>query len=135
MSEVIQVSDTMSTIGLRVRVEKGPVLKSAIANDETLSDDVTAPHYALGKRDKMGKIIQLGEVFHYLDYKGEKVWHVYALESEDEPVEGDPGATELITRFHRRGFYATRELAEAAALTLSETLPPLADGVDAADYQ
>ena len=82
--ELIQVRDT-------VRVEFGPVRKTAVATEELLSNSKTAGHYYAGmgvdpmtKQLKQGidafaKPIVLGEEMTYIDYKGVGAFHVYEL--------------------------------------------------------
>lgn len=101
-----------------VRIEQGPVLKTAVATEELLHDDNTAPHYhvgvrdmefldALGKpykvprigRDAKGNVIKLGEEFTYLDHggnatPGKRCFYIYKRrEIDPNPValeSGDP---------------------------------------------
>lgn len=89
MSKLVQVSP-------RVRVEPGPVRRTAVATEELLSDAVTARHYKptpkdpetgdfvrdkkggfIGPRDAAGKPIVLGEEMTYLDWRGKRVWKIY----------------------------------------------------------
>jgi hypothetical protein len=85
----------------QIRIEEGPKLRTAVANEELLHDDNTADHYyagvkdmhfldALGKpytqprlgRDAVGNVIKLGEEFTYLDRggkaaSGSKCFYIY----------------------------------------------------------
>jgi|WetSurMetagenome_2_1015567.scaffolds.fasta_scaffold199714_1 hypothetical protein len=70
--ELIQMTTT-------IRVESGPQRVCGIASKELLDNAVTAPHYAEGKRDALGKEIVLGEEMTYLDYYARCVWYVYTL--------------------------------------------------------
>ncbi len=76
-TDLIQVSEF-------VRVEKGFVLKRALATEELLDNLVTASHYKVGNRDAKNKLIELGKEIWYVDYKGPMVWYVFKafLDSE-----------------------------------------------------
>jgi hypothetical protein len=94
-----QVHEDLHELGPNVRIERGPELKSAVANEETTSDAVTAGHYHLPKRvalggnvlelvanDALGKPIRRGQTFHYLDHlkpRNEQGWYVYRRETEN----------------------------------------------------
>ena len=66
-------------ISPRVRVEPGPVRRTAVATEELLADTATAKHYEVGRRDAAGEPIELGKEMTYLDYKGPRVFKVYLL--------------------------------------------------------
>jgi hypothetical protein len=72
MSQVKQISP-------RVRVEPGPVRRTAVASEELLADEATAKHYQVGRRDAAGEPIELGKEMTYLDYRGARVFKVYLL--------------------------------------------------------
>ena len=111
--DVKRLNERLVEIDRCVRVERGPVMKTAIASAETLSDEVTASHYAIGKPDKLGKPIVEGEEFAYLDWKGAHAWHVYEL-CVEEWAGPEP-------QWRRRGYYADESEAMAAAGALATT--------------
>jgi len=91
-----RLGEQLVEIGGKVRIERGPKLKTGKATEELLSDDVTAKHYHLPRkvtnkdgstemvfaRDAKGKVIKHGEELTYLDWIGEHHWYVYALRTE-----------------------------------------------------
>lgn len=76
MAEVTRKGDRIE-IGDTVRVESGPALRRRKATDEALSNDATADHYQVGLSDALGKPIEAGAMFTYLDYYGPRVFYVY----------------------------------------------------------
>lgn len=104
----VEVNENLTEIDGRVRIESGPILKTAVATVQTLGDDVTAGHYTEGKRDARGKVIVLGEEFAYLDYRAAHGFYVYELvEAEGET-----------STWVERGCYEDRGEAVAAAENL-----------------
>jgi hypothetical protein len=97
----------MIEIGTMIRVENGPVRKTAMATAELLDDRVTAEHYKVGLPDAAGKIIVLGETMTYLDYYGPWVWYIYKYDEEE-------------CRWLPAGVETTKELALTAAHLLED---------------
>ena len=75
--------NTIIEIGDNVRIERGPVVKTAVATPELFASGTLAAHYAIGKRDKMGEVIVAGQPFTYLDWNGPHAFHVYEFCTED----------------------------------------------------
>lgn len=119
-----------TSFGKNVRVEPGPALVKAKADDKTLSNDVTAPHYQVGQRDAFGKEISAGEDFHYLDYlahaRGESAWYVYELQNEEVRDAGgnvmrdDDGKVLTQDRWVEVAAYPNKDAAHDAASRLQE---------------
>jgi hypothetical protein len=82
-------------VSARIRIERGPARKRAVANAALLADSATARHYYAGTRkerdpftgkpadkigrDAKGRRIAHGKVMKYLDWLGPPVWYVYTL--------------------------------------------------------
>lgn len=95
---ITKIGENITQIGDKVRVEVGPKLLEAIATEELLSDDVTAGHYQVGRRDSVGDIIVLGEPMKYLAWggrttPGEQSHYVYQV--TPRPVLDEAGAPVL----------------------------------------
>jgi hypothetical protein len=105
---VVEINEKLTEIDGRVRIESGPIAKTADATEALLADDATAGHYKVGQRDAVGKVIVLGEKMTYLDYFAEPGFYVYELVE----VEGGP------SRWTERSCHVTREAATAAANSL-----------------
>lgn len=103
--DIKRKSPTLTEIDGRIRVESGPVRRTAEATEEVLA---TLPdHYAVGKPDALGKTIALGEPMDFIDWLApERAFYVYEL------VDG---------RWQPRGAYATEDAALSAAATLATT--------------
>lgn len=99
-------------IGSTIRVENGPVRRTAEATEELLDNTRTATHYQVEEKDALGKSIVLGEDMTYLDYKGEWVWYVYHLEDDETAPDGKRWMTVSVED--------TKEDAMAAAEALEE---------------
>lgn len=104
---VVEINETLTEIDGRVRIESGPKRVVAVATNELLDDEVTASHYAAGKKDAVGKPIVLGEEMTYIDWMGERGWYVYEL------VEVDG-----IQQWAHRSYHADKADAAAAAQAL-----------------
>ncbi len=92
--KIERISDTVTEIEDRVRIESGPLRKQATATAEILSDDVTAKHYHEGGIDALGKKIVLGQPFDYIDWKNrERAFYVYILDTDGVWQRGDSFGT------------------------------------------
>lgn len=88
MSDIKKISDTITEIDGKVRIESGPARLRAKATKELLSDDVTATHYKVGAIDAVGKKIELGKEMTYIDWKSrDVVFYIYKLGKDDEGVQ------------------------------------------------
>ncbi len=95
------ISDHLCSFGEKVRIEKSPQLVELLCTDANLSDRITAPHYHIGARDALGRIIRPEDYGRPVDLslgkvsKGEKmvcldwrakfkpyVWRVYKWDGE-----------------------------------------------------
>lgn len=130
--DIQRFNDTLIQIGEKARCERGPLLKTAVAQAAFWEGDAQAreaaqmaalgtilmPQYQPGMPDKLNNVIVVGQEFAYLDWRGEHVWHVYELKTEMEAndVTGEP---EEITRWHRRGYKATEAEASADAMRIA----------------
>jgi hypothetical protein len=119
-----------------IRIEEGPVLKTAIATEELLKDEQTAPHYYVGVRpmtfydakgkpyevpaigrDALGKPIKLGEEMTYVDYvSGEREFKVY------RKVAVDPTSPTL-ENGDENPFYVPEHVRDGATLNNDGTPP------------
>lgn len=104
---VVRLNDTLIEIDGRARVERGPAPRTSIATKEILSDEVTAAHYQLGKRDANGVPIVEGQEFAWLDWLGQSVWYVYVLEGDGEQA-----------RWVEQGYHASEDAALTAATAI-----------------
>lgn len=92
----------------RVRIEEAVATKTAVATEELLSDEQTAPHYFAPRKistkdpvtgattetteystDAVGNRIVLGKSFVYRDYKAPRVQRVYVKASRNVVVDGE----------------------------------------------
>lgn len=95
------ISDRLCSFGEKVRIEKSPQLVELLCTDANLSDRKTSPHYHIGARDALGRIIRPEDSSRPVDLslgkvsKGEKmtcldwrakfkpyVWRVYKWDGE-----------------------------------------------------
>jgi hypothetical protein len=121
--EPLRVNEALVEIGDKVRVEAGPEMLTAIATETLLADDATASHYKVGRKDKLGRTIQIGQEMAYLDWLSPNVFHLYELSTEDETVELEGGPEiQSVTRWRRRGFYRSETEALAAGVALAEAI-------------
>jgi hypothetical protein len=133
MAEVTRNGDRIE-IGESVRIEKGPPLRRRKATTEALSDTATATHYQLGSLDALGKPIEEGKMFAFLDYFAEPVFYVFkrrAITAEDQQFALQPdGSTpplnddttnirEYTYIFEDRGTRATEDEAIELGLQLA----------------
>jgi hypothetical protein len=123
----------------QIRIEAGPVRKTAVATEELLHDDQTAPHYYAGTRprtfntpkgpitidapgiDSLGKEIKIGEPMTYLDHggrenPGERCFYI----SGKKPI--DP-AKETFDDGTRNPHYVPPHVRAGAALANDGTPP------------
>lgn len=63
-----------------IRIEAGPVRKTATATPALLTSGRLASHYKPGAPDALAQTIEMGKEFAYLDWKGMFVWKVYKRE-------------------------------------------------------
>jgi hypothetical protein len=113
--DIKKVSDTITEVDSKVRIEIGHVRRRAVATAELLSDAVTANHYAIGKRDAGGKPIELGQPFDYIDWKSaERAYYVYRLEAVNSPS----GKARAVSRWALQGVYPDYETALSQSITL-----------------
>lgn len=108
---VTRRGDTIVLGDDQIRIEEGPVRKTATATAELLHDDVTASHYYEGKkpmsfnkpdggtftvqaqgRDALGKLIEVGKPMTYLDHggnvePGSRCFYIYAKRPVDPTKE------------------------------------------------
>lgn len=125
---VVKLSDDLYEIGARVRVERGPLMKTAMASEALFNGDANRSaaevqraelnttlrgHYQLNAFDKLGKPIVPGREFAFLDWNGEWVWHVY--EFIGEPWTDPPNAP----AWRRRGHYSSKDEATVAAALIA----------------
>lgn len=118
--DVVRISDALIEINGCVRVDRGPLLKTAIASSELFASGVLADHYQIGGLDKLGAVIVEGQEFSYLDWRGDHVWHVYALTTEEEDLEG--GGTGMVERWRRRDWRATEAEASIVAAGIAHEM-------------
>jgi len=52
------LTETLCSLGEKVRVERGPQVVTLPCTDENLRDDVTHNHYKVGRRDAEGRLIR-----------------------------------------------------------------------------
>ena len=105
----------MLIVGSNIRIERGAALAKAVATPELLSNDKTAPHYAVGLQDAKGEFIEEGKEFHYLDFGGEAaegkyVYYVYKRR-ELTPEEQEARQTSYTYIYDEIGTRATEEAA------------------------
>lgn len=62
MAEQWLIPDKLCSFDEKVRVELGPQIIELDCTDTNLSNDVTAPHYRLGARDALGRIIRPDDI-------------------------------------------------------------------------
>lgn len=100
------VSDSITEIDDKFRVESGPVRRTEVATKELLKDDATATHYCEGAPDANGKKIEIGKKFDFIDWKSrERAFYVYALDSKGV--------------WQKKGAFATHDEAMSEAMTLA----------------
>lgn len=107
------VNDSLISVGEKVRIERGPLLKTATASAALFESGELADHYKLGALDKLGAVIVDGQEFSYLDWRGPHAWHVYELVAE-EWAGPEP-------KWRRRGAYETQAEAVSAATVIAQT--------------
>lgn len=142
------LNDNLYSIDEKVRVERGPQMIELECNDKNLSDKVTAPHYRIGKRDALGKIIMPekikveservaaeadpygtvkdGEPMNVVDWRAKHVphlWKIYQLQETGEVyAKDDPDGTfkkgDPIERFIKISEVEGKEGALASAQAL-----------------
>lgn len=76
MAEVTRNGDRIE-IGSTIRIEAGPALRRRRATPEALDNGETAAHYQLGLADAMGKPIEAGAMFAFLDYHAAPVFYLF----------------------------------------------------------
>jgi len=123
MAEITRKGDRIE-IGSTVRIEAGPPLRRRKATADSLANSVTAAHYQIGRPDALGKLIEEGKMFSYLDHYGEKVYYVFQrrdIGTFEEPFTGKPdGSTPPLNEgstnirgysyvFEDRGSFATED--------------------------
>jgi hypothetical protein len=124
MAATVKRQGDMILIGANVRIEQGPPMVTAKATAELLADAKTASHYAVGKRDALGKPIVLGEDFTYLDWggndaEGKRVYYVFEKVDIPEAERNAAGAeTTDEFRWIERGTRASEE----AAISFGQTI-------------
>lgn len=84
--DIKRISDTLTEIDGRVRVERGPTRRREVAT-KALLGEATASHYHLPRKvggelvhaiDALGKPIEEGKPFDFIDWKGERsTFYVY----------------------------------------------------------
>jgi hypothetical protein len=123
--DIKYIGDNIIEIDGKVRIEVGPARFKAIATKELLDDKVTAAHYQVGLPDALGKPIELGKEFTYIDWKGlsAPVHYIYALEAVDET--DDKGKKSTINRWMPKGSKPSEAEALSAAVTMAAALPPV----------
>lgn len=62
------ISDRLCSFGEKVRIEKSPQLVELLCTDANLSDRITSPHYRIGGRDALGRVICPERVKLYRDF-------------------------------------------------------------------
>lgn len=126
--------NTIIEIGDNVRIERGPVVKTAVATPELFASGTLAAHYAIGKRDKMGEVIVAGQPFTYLDWNGPHAFHVYEFCTEDwvgetlvcdeqgQPVLDENGQKQFALQpaWRRRGHYFAEAEARIAGAEIAQ---------------
>lgn len=122
MAEVTREGNILQ-IGESVRIESGPLRKTATATEELLDNAVTASHYQVDRADADGKPIQIGEDMTYLDWLGHSEGadgatghYVYKLEPMTDAEVEERGAEPGATIWREIGCEATEEAALALAL-------------------
>lgn len=123
---VTKLADDLYEIGSKARVERGPLMKTAMASEALFNGDAQRSaeqvqrdelgttlrgHYQLNAFDKLGKPIVPGREFAFLDWNGEWVWHVYEL-----CVEAWAGPDPA---WRRRGHYSSKDEATVAAALIA----------------
>jgi len=71
----------------KVRIELGPQIIELDCTDKNLSNDVTSPHYQIGKKDAFGKIIGSDKKMNCVDWRAKHVpelWKVYKMQETGE---------------------------------------------------
>jgi hypothetical protein len=119
--EIRKISDTITEIDGKVRIEVGHVRRRDVATKELLDDKVTAAHYQVGAPDAVGKAIKLGEPMDYIDWRSEeRVYYVYRREMVVEPLKLDEpdGPAHEVERWVRKGDAPDYEQALTLALQL-----------------
>lgn len=119
----VEMNPDLIEIDGKVRIERGPARKTAVATEELLSDTVTHPGYHAGGFDAGGNVIVLGEPMVYIDFLGERGWYVYKLlpapDADDIVIEHWPDVIDGVPhRWMPQGYFVTVEEAEAFATTL-----------------
>lgn len=90
------LNENLCSFDEKTRIELGPQLIELECNDANLRDEVTSPHYRIGERDALGKIImreavdsygsvQKGETMTCVDWRCKhlpKVWKIYKWDDE-----------------------------------------------------
>ncbi|WP_299077900.1 hypothetical protein [uncultured Paraglaciecola sp.] len=74
------LNENLCSFDEKVRVELGPQLIELPCTEQTLSDEVTAPHYKEGSPDALGRTIVKGEKMTCVDWRSKqapKVWKIY----------------------------------------------------------
>lgn len=122
-------------IGDALRVEPGPRrVEVSKATAEVLSDEVTAPHYAVGNMDSDGTPIEIGKPMVYLDWlghqdgrEGSTTFYAYRLEKmtaaeiKQRLIEGHEGWDDLTDEQRDELSHIWREIgqypSEEAAMT------------------
>lgn len=133
MAEVTRKGDRIE-IGDTVRIEAGPPLRRRKATEEALANTATASHYQVGAVDALGKPIEEGQMFAFLDYYAEPVFYVFERVKigPDDPrftpqPDGttpplDEGSTNIAVYsyvFEDRGSYGTEDEAIEAGQRLA----------------
>ena len=136
---VVEKNELLIEVDGKVRVERGPPLKTAVATAALLADDVTAPHYhaprlvrtpngdvVISALDAKGQPIKVGEAMTYADWLGAHVWKLYVERAEPQidasgnPVLGADGTVLLRPRWVQVDEQADRETAIALAHKLAK---------------
>lgn len=114
----VQLADNLFEIDNLVRIESGPLLKTAVATEALLSNAATADHYQTGANDALGRPITLGAEMAYLDWLGVWGWYVYRWEPAPTELIAAYGLAEDAHHWAEKGVKATRDEAEIFAATL-----------------
>lgn len=82
MPNIVYLSEALAEIDGKLRIEAGYARKTAVATPDILKDSVTKEHYVEGAFDAVGRVIEMGKDFSYLDYYGPAVYWVYKLDED-----------------------------------------------------
>lgn len=91
------LNENLCSFDEKTRIELSPQLVKLECNDKNLSNEVTSPHYRLGKIDALGKIIAKGGTMTCVDWRCKhlpKVWKIYQWKAV-------PQSKSEVTRFNK----------------------------------